>query len=143
MSQLHHHPPITLHFCLNYFTIHLSHCIFVSITSQSTYHIAFLSQWHHNPPITLHYCLNFITIYLSHLSEIFISSIPSSGSGVFAKKVMEQGTLFGPYRGIKVSRNVDKQAVDTSYMWEVSVHDNLTCKIYKWTKKDRNVPQKW
>ena len=52
--------------------------------------------------------------------EIFESSIPSAGSGVFAKELIEAGAYFGPYKGVKVSRNVDKKLIDTSYMWEVS-----------------------
>ena len=56
-----------------------------------------------------------------HSTEIFESSIPSAGSGVFAKELIEAGAYFGPYKGVKVSRNVDKKAVDTSYMWEVRI----------------------
>ena len=40
---------------------------------------------------------------------------------MFAKELIEAGAYFGPYKGVKVSRNVDKQAIDTSYMWEVMV----------------------
>ena len=39
---------------------------------------------------------------------------------MFAKELIEAGAYFGPYKGVKVSRNVDKKLIDTSYMWEVS-----------------------
>ena len=52
--------------------------------------------------------------------EIKQSNIFGAGLGVFACQEFEIDTMFGPYQGIKVSRNIDRNKVDTSYMWEVS-----------------------
>ena len=51
--------------------------------------------------------------------EIKQSNIFGAGLGVFALRPFKIDTVFGPYKGRKVSRNVDRDKVDTSYMWEV------------------------
>ena len=53
--------------------------------------------------------------------EIKQSNIFGAGLGVFSLKSFEIDAWFGPYQGTKVSKNVDRDKVDTSYMWEVSV----------------------
>ena len=53
--------------------------------------------------------------------EIKQSNIPGAGLGVFALRTFNVDTLFGPYKGREISRNVDKDKVDTSYMWEVRI----------------------
>ena len=54
--------------------------------------------------------------------EVKQSRIPNSGFGVFAKKLFEIGTRFGPYEGQQNPPSiVSDESVDTSYMWEVSV----------------------
>ena len=53
--------------------------------------------------------------------EVKWSKIPNSGFGVFAKKLFEIGTRFGPYEGQQNPPTiVSDESVDTSYMWEVS-----------------------
>ena len=52
--------------------------------------------------------------------EVKLSNIPKSGFGVFAKKLFEIGTRFGPYEGQQYPPSViSDKSVDTSYMWEV------------------------
>ena len=53
--------------------------------------------------------------------EIKESNIPGAGLGVFSLREWDIDSWFGPYQGKKVSRNVDKDKVDTSYMWAVRI----------------------
>ena len=51
--------------------------------------------------------------------EIKESKIAGAGLGVFSKVHVRVGGMFGPYQGIVVNKGIDKNKVDTSYMWEV------------------------
>ena len=53
--------------------------------------------------------------------EIKQSNIFGAGLGVFSLRSYDIDTMFGPYEGRKVSRYVDRDKVDTSYMWEVRI----------------------
>ena len=51
--------------------------------------------------------------------EIRESKIAGAGLGVFSKEHVRLGGMYGPYQGVVVSKHIDKDKVDTSYMWQV------------------------
>jgi len=51
--------------------------------------------------------------------EIRESLIPNAGLGVFTTRTFDVGVRFGPYQGKKVRKDIPKDHVDTSYMWEI------------------------
>ena len=48
------------------------------------------------------------------------SRIQHAGLGVFTTCWFQQGSTFGPYRGVRLRADVPKESFDTSYIWEVS-----------------------
>ena len=49
------------------------------------------------------------------------SSIPGVGYGVCARRSIPIGTWIGPYEGLRIDPGYVTPAMDTSYMWEVSI----------------------
>ena len=47
------------------------------------------------------------------------STIQHAGLGVFTTQQFQQGSTFGPYRGVRLRADVPKESFDTTYIWEV------------------------
>ena len=67
--------------------------------------------------------MNFVQLWVPAQLTVKPSSIPGAGLGVFANENIARGVKFGPYVGKKVpASHVDEDA-NTSYMWEVRIHN--------------------
>ena len=52
--------------------------------------------------------------------EISESGLNGAGLGVFARKHIKTGAMYGPFRGQTVHSNVNRKKTNTDYFWAVS-----------------------
>jgi hypothetical protein len=52
---------------------------------------------------------------------VALSDMPNGGFGVWTRQAFSTGTMFGPYGGVKVFREIT--AHNSGYSWEVDTDD--------------------